>query len=135
MLAGVLRVDRVHVIPGDVIDHAAGGKLLRQPDLERVHAGDVMDHDADLAGVVRHRRLPLGIAEAFREGDQRGGSLFEHHGEGFGARACGGARGFQIGEHFRTRIHDRLPSQSVDWWTFLRGIGCGHAAQRFMPRV
>src|SRR5262249_53686785 len=80
-----------------------------QPDLERVHAGHVVHEDADLAAVVGHRRLPLRVAEAFRERDQGGGSLFQHRCEGFRPTAHGWGRFFGYGELW-TRLHGRLPS-------------------------
>src|SRR5262249_13915973 len=109
VIAGVLGVDRVHIIPGDVVDDTTGRELLRQPDLERVHAGHVVNDDADLAAVLGYRRLPFGVAEAFREREQSGGSLLEHRGEGCGPMARGCGHCFYCGDNFWTRIHRRAP--------------------------
>src|SRR5262249_48921585 len=98
-IARVLGVDGVHVVPRDVIDDAAAGQLLRQPDLERVHAGHMMHHDADLAAVVRNRRLPVRVAQSFGERDQGGGALLEHGSESFGSTAHGC---FTAGTHGRS---------------------------------
>ena len=48
----------------------------------RVHAGDVMHDDADLAPVLREACLPLGFREGAGGGDQCTGPLFETIGEG-----------------------------------------------------
>ena len=51
------------------------GKRLRQLDLQRVDAGDVMHDDADRAAVSGDAGLPLGVGERAREGGERAGSL------------------------------------------------------------
>src|SRR6476619_3833134 len=44
---------------GDALDRRPGGKRLRELDLNRIDARDVMDDDADLASVLWHSGLPL----------------------------------------------------------------------------
>src|SRR4030095_12912372 len=62
----------------------AFGKQLCQLDFERVHAGDMMHDDADLAPVLGEMGLPLGVGEGAREGGKRAGSLLEAIGKGVG---------------------------------------------------
>ena len=55
VLPGVPGVHLVDVIHGHAGHRLAAGQRLRQLDLQRVDAGDVMDDDADRAPVVRDR--------------------------------------------------------------------------------
>jgi hypothetical protein len=85
----VLRgVPGIHLVD-DIHRHAhhgvAGRERLCQMDLHRVHAGDVMHDDADLAPILRDAYLPLGFREGAGGGDKSAGPLFETIGEGVGA--------------------------------------------------
>ena len=69
------------------VDRLAAGQHLRQLDLQRIHARDVMHDHADLAPVLRERGLPLGVGERARDGGERAGALLETIGEGVRALA------------------------------------------------
>ena len=87
-MSGIQLVDR---IPGHARYRLAAGQRLGQLNLQRVHAGNVMDDDTDLAAVLGNTGLPLGVGEGGGQGGQRLGSLFEAIGKGTGPPA-GGSR-------------------------------------------
>ena len=67
-------MDVIHRHAGDRL---AAGERLRQLDLERVDARDVMYDDADLAAIPENASVPLRVGEGIGERRQCGGSLFE----------------------------------------------------------
>ena len=83
-VGGVHRVHVVHVTPAPA---CRATTICASVNLERVHAGDVVHDDADLAAVMGDARLPLRVGEAGREGRQRLRALLEPVGQGLRARA------------------------------------------------
>ena len=77
----------VDVIPRHARHRLAGGKRLRQLDLHRIHAGDVMHDDADLAAVLGERVCHSASVRALANAAERAGALFEAIGKGVGALA------------------------------------------------
>ena len=65
---GMPRIDLVDLIPRHARHGLPGGELLGQLNLQRVHRGDVMHHNPDLAAIVRDAALPLVVGEATRHG-------------------------------------------------------------------
>ena len=78
-------IDGVHGVPSDAGDRLAGSHQLRQVQLNRVDAGDVMHYDADLSSVMGNARLPLGLGKGGRECGQCRCSSFETGSERFGS--------------------------------------------------
>jgi len=67
----LVRVPGIHVVnlvPRHARDRMTAGERLRQLDLERVDAGDVMHDHADLAAVLRQTGVPLRVRKGVREG-------------------------------------------------------------------
>src|SRR5512143_814712 len=59
----MLRIDMRHRVPGHVCDGLAGCDRLRHAHLNGIHAGDMMDHDADGPAVFGDDSLPFCIGE------------------------------------------------------------------------
>jgi hypothetical protein len=89
VLFGVPGIHLVDLIHGHARHRPSSGNRLRQLDLERIHACDVMHGDADLASVFRHTCLPLGVRKGARESGQGGGPLLESIGKGISMLAHG----------------------------------------------
>ena len=107
VLLGVPGVHLVDVVHGHARHRLAAGQRLRQLDLQRVDAGDVMHDDADLAPVPGDAGLPLRVGEGAREGGQRAGPLLEAIGKGVGAPAGRGERsGLTAGSCETTLVMD-----------------------------
>ena len=82
VLLGVPGIHLVDDIPRHARDRIPAGENLRQLDLDRVHARDVVHGDADLASVLGHAGLPLFVREAAGERRQRARPLLEAIGQG-----------------------------------------------------
>ena len=83
ILFRVVAVHRVDGVPSHAADGLAGGQHLREVDLDRVDAGNVMHHDADLASVVGNARLPFRLGKRGRKCGECGCACFEPGGESF----------------------------------------------------
>ena len=87
VLRGVTGIHFVNDVPGHSLDRLALGKRLRQLDLQRVHRGDVMHDNSNLAAVAGDACLPLGVRERGCEINKRARSLFEAFGQRLRAAA------------------------------------------------
>jgi len=76
----LLGVTGVHVVDHLVRDagyRLTGRDRLRQLDLDRIDARDMVHDDADSAPVVWDWRIPLGFGEIVRQGSKGASALFE----------------------------------------------------------
>ena len=62
IVPGVRGIDLVHLFRRDAHNRLASGEYLRQLNLQRIHAGDVMDDDSNLAAVSGKTCLPLRVS-------------------------------------------------------------------------
>ena len=53
-------------VPGHAGDRLAGSEQLREVEFDRVNAGDVMDHYANLSSIMGNERLPLFFGKCCR---------------------------------------------------------------------
>ena len=84
VLRGVPGIHRVDGVRGHAYHRLAFGKGLRQLDLHRVDARDVMHDHANVRPSLGMRDLPFRVREAACESDQGASALFETVGEGVG---------------------------------------------------
>ena len=119
VLHGVPCVHLVDSAPGHARHRLSCGDRLRDLNLQRVHAGDVVHDDADLASVPGHACLPLGIGEATGKRCERGGALLKAFGEGVGSIT-----------HVLTPVHVWRRIRRVDYWLF-----CAKVARGASPSV
>jgi hypothetical protein len=78
----VIGVQLRYNLPRYIRDGRAACDCPRGFYLDGVHAGDVVDDDADRAPVTgRHRRAPFLLRESFGEGGQGGGPLLDAFGK------------------------------------------------------
>ncbi len=63
ILFRVVPVHRIDDVPGNTGDWLAGCEQTRKVDLDRIDAGNMMHHDADLPSILGEARLPLCFGE------------------------------------------------------------------------
>ena len=93
---GVPGIHLMDVVHGHARHWCAGGNGLRQLNLHRVNAGDVVNDDADGAAVMGQGGLPLGVGEGAGKGGERVCALLETIGQGMGVLV--GDRSGRVGE-------------------------------------
>src|SRR5579862_5708832 len=79
----MVAIHRVDGVPGNPSDWSAGGKQLSEVDLDRVDAGNMVHHHADLPAVVGKTCLPLRVGKRGSECGEGFCAGFETRGEGF----------------------------------------------------
>ncbi len=79
----MITVDGVNSLPSQVCDRLAGSEQIREIDLNRIHARNVVHHYSDLASVLWEGASPTDFGKRGRKSSQCRRAGLETSGEGF----------------------------------------------------